>query len=452
MMPTNMCYGSLYDKVVKYDVKAECREPLHVGSGEGEQGEILVHPILGQPFLQATGLAGAFRDFFADDERLQKELFGTQDGEETIGSKVQFSDAFFDEAAVYTELRPRVRIDRKTGTCQTNKLKGGSAQSGQKFEMESVAAGSVFRFEIYLYEKEKSYQEEIEKALTALQGGIIQLGGQKSNGCGYVNLKSVGKAVYNMRDTQDRALWPGEKKTAQDILAQLTADSGQFDSRLHFQLVGKTEGSILVKALCVKDYDKDAPDAENIRNHKKQYIIPASSIKGVVRTRMEKICAYKGLDECVIDAIFGKSAEKGGDGRLGCIRFYDCVVGDIEDNDKMPVQKRIHIDKFTGGVMYAGLFSEKSACGEVCIQVDITEAKDARTQAQARALLLLALRDIGIGATPLGSGSSVGRGFIKGDKLTVCKGAQKEAEIDFGRGAVTVGEEAINGYLGSLKE
>lgn len=33
------CYDSIYDRVIKYQVRAECREPLHIGSGEKEQGE-----------------------------------------------------------------------------------------------------------------------------------------------------------------------------------------------------------------------------------------------------------------------------------------------------------------------------------------------------------------------------------------------------------------------------
>ena len=32
------CYDSIYDRVIKYQVRAECREPLHIGSGEKEQG------------------------------------------------------------------------------------------------------------------------------------------------------------------------------------------------------------------------------------------------------------------------------------------------------------------------------------------------------------------------------------------------------------------------------
>lgn len=52
------CYDSIYDRVIKYQVRAECREPLHIGSGEKEQGEILIHPVEDRPFIPATGIAG----------------------------------------------------------------------------------------------------------------------------------------------------------------------------------------------------------------------------------------------------------------------------------------------------------------------------------------------------------------------------------------------------------
>jgi CRISPR/Cas system CSM-associated protein Csm3 (group 7 of RAMP superfamily) len=411
---------SLYDKVVKYNIQAECREPLYIGSGT--------------PFIQATGIAGAFRDYFSHDTDLLTELFGAREDEVMSGSKVCFTDGYFNKATVYTELRPRVRIDRRTGTSQTNSINGGAQESGQKFDIEIVAAGSTFSFDIYLFEKDKSYQAQLEKSLTALHNGNIQLGGQKSNGCGYIMLKSVDKSIYDMRNASDRNMWHDESKTAKNITATITHDTNAVDTRLHYILSGRTEGSILVKSVFVKNYDDNAPDAENIRNHKKQYIIPASSIKGVIRSQIEKICQYKGMDKSVIDNIFGKISDSSGeDGILGCVRFYDCVIGDIESNDKVPPQYRIHIDKFTGGVKYQGLFAEKPAGGALEIKVDIIDNHKQATD-KAKALVLLALRDIGIGVVPLGGGSSIGRGYIEGYQLRVTKGTDTLTELDFKSG------------------
>lgn len=439
-------FGSLYDQVAKYEIKAECLEPLHVGSSEGDRSEVLIHPVLGQPFLQATGIAGAFRDFFSYDEKLQNKMFGVQDGDDIAQSKVRFTDGFFEKGNVYTELRPRVRIDRKTGTCQSNSMNGGTDESGQKFEMEVVSSGSVFGFSIYIFEKKnkEEYRKNLEQALAALNNGIIQLGGQKSNGCGYVRLISVKKSVYDMKNEKDRNLWRNEDKVAEEIISNL---SGNNDMRTHFVLDGRTEGSILVKALSVREYGDDAPDAENIRNHKKEYIIPASAVKGVVRNRIEKICKYKNMDDSIVEDIFGKTGYNETDGKTGCLRFYDCVIGDTAENDMAVTQKRIHIDKFTGGVMYQGLFSEKPAGGKVTIRVDVLPSGDDK----AKALVLLALRDIGIGAVPLGGENSIGRGYIAGDKMHVSDGNNDRINIDFSDDSVSGDNGKIKEYLSALQ-
>lgn len=445
----NACMKSRYDRVTKYTVRAKCAEPFHVGSADGDLGAVLVHPVLGQPFLQATGIAGAFRDYFSDDAMLQRELFGIQDEDDTIESKVQFTDGFFEKTGVYTELRPRVRIDRKTGSCQKNSINGGTIDSGQKFETEVVASGSQFHFFIYVYEKEKScYTNRVEQALAALHKGYIQFGGQKSNGCGYVELTSVFKAVYDMKHPEDRSEWERECKDGSDILTDLQGILGMQDTRTHFVLKGKTKGSILVKSVFVSDYSEDAPDAENIRNHKKEYIIPASSVKGVVRNQLEKICSYKGLDAGIIDMMFGKKGKKGEGNMLGCVRFFDCVIGDVASNDQVPVQNRIHIDKFTGGVMYQGWFSEKPAGGEVAIKVDLIKTADDRM----KGLLLLVLRDIATGIVPLGSESSVGRGFLEGESLSICEPDQSHAEVYFKKDQIEDDYGVISKYLSALDQ
>ena len=147
------------------------------------------------------------RDYLADEPELQNKLLGSSADGSYTGSKVRISDAFFTGNVIDTELRPRVKINRETGTCQTVQTKGGQNWSGQKFEMESVAAGSEFTFKLYLYEREHEYEATIERILGALQAGNIQLGGQKSNGCGYVEFKELLKIDYDMTREKDRKLW-----------------------------------------------------------------------------------------------------------------------------------------------------------------------------------------------------------------------------------------------------
>lgn len=440
----------VYDRTAKYVVEAECREPLHIGTGSGENGEVLIHPEENRPFVQATGIAGAFRDFYRYDKALQTRLLGNAYGDDQEkdagGSRVYFTDGFFGKSSVYTEIRPRLRMDGATGTGQSARTKGSGKKSGQKFEMESVAAGSRFSFSIYLYEKEEDLEKDLELGLKALHQGRIQLGGQKSNGCGYVKLISVKKAVYDFYDREDRRMWPEESKEMKDLLPELLKAEEAGTERLSFELSAQTEGGILVRSIAVTEYDENAPDAMNIRNHQREYILPASSVKGVIRSQMEKIAAYRNA-QGVITEIFGREKDSVREGIAGKIRCFDCAIGNKEDNDKVQVQSRIHIDKFTGGVMYGSLFSEKPACGALTIRVELEGGLDRES-----GLLLMALRDLAMGIVPVGSGSSIGRGYLKGEKITVKKGDQTLAQIDCKAGRIVSGSQYVEQCLKALSQ
>lgn len=442
----------VYDKVVKYVIEAECREPLHIGTGSGDNGEVLIHPEENRPFVQATGIAGAFRDFYRFDRTLQTRLFGApykDNGEEessTAGSKVFFTDGFFGKSAVYTEIRPRLRIDGRSGTGQSSRTQGSGKKTGQKFEIESVAAGSRFSFSIYLYEKGENLESEVEYGLKALHEGRIQLGGQKSNGCGYVNLVSIKKGVYDFYDSQDRKLWAEENKRMEELLPGLLKKEEAGGKRIHFELSGQTESGILVKSIAVVEYGDNVPDAMNIRNHRRECILPASSVKGVIRNQIQKIAAYRRIENVVTD-IFGQEQDDGQEGKAGKIRCFDCTIGEAEANDRARIQHRIHIDKFTGGVMYGGLFSEKPAYGKLNIRVELEDGTN-----EESGLILLALRDLAIGITPVGSGSSIGRGYIKGDRIMVKRENEILAEIDCQGGRITKGSQYVERCLKALEQ
>lgn len=476
-MPENRIYGSLYDKVAVYGIRVSCREPLHIGSGDSRYGEVLIHPIEGRPFVPAAGIAGAFREYYSCDKALQTKLFGCagQDEDENNSSRLRFYDGLFEHATVYTELRPRLKIDGRTGTCRSNLTKGSQIASGQKFEMESIAAGAEFTFRVYLYEKEnqdrqgeaqdrqgevqgrqdeaqnrqeKDLEQSFEEALKALNSGRIQLGGQKSNGCGYVTIISAEKTCYVMTNPEDLAMWPGEEKQPSDITQSLKDSTGISDHRIHFELTGETEGSILVKAVSVREYGENAPDSVNICNHRQQYLIPASSLKGVIRSQIEKIADYRGMDDQAVTDIFGAAADDEGAGSAGKIRFYDCEIGSGQANVQVSPQKRIHIDKFTGGVMYQHLFSERPVFGKMTIRADLESLPE--QEERNTALVLLALRDLGMGLLSMGSGSNIGRGYLRGRSLKVWKEDKVLVEIDLQAGKVIQGNDTAMKYLQAL--
>lgn len=81
------------------------------------------------------------------------------------------------------------------------------------------------------------------------------------------------------------------------------------------------------------------------------------------------------------------------------------------------ISHRIHIDKFTGGVIHGGLFSEKNVAGSMSIRIAIKNNKSADIADKVCGLLIMALRDLAIGAMSVGGGYSVGKGILSVKRL-----------------------------------
>lgn len=448
-----------YDTIVKYEVIAVCTQPLHIGSAIGDKEEVLIHPIDNIPFIQATSITGVFRNYY---ERVQKEpeavkmLFGGKElGENEnaseYGSKIRFTEGIFlnEKEKIIMELRPRVSIDPVSGTCGQSIVKGTNRASGHKFNMEYIGAGAKFKFFVYLYDETKV--EDIEQIFSAIHQENVAFGGQKSNGCGYIKLEKLYRKKFNMKQQEDREIWINEEEMKvsdyEDILSSLQKVE-TLQNVYDITIDAETEGSLLVKGIAVSDYGKDTPDCMNIQNASKEYIIPGSSFKGAIRSQMSKIANYLKQDK-VIENTFGYGGTEGNQGKVGNIKFYDTIVGKKENNDKIPLSHRIHIDKFTGGVMQGSLFSEKNIAGDMIFQIGI---EDKNEPEKTCGILLMALRDLAIGTMSIGSGYNVGKGIIKVKEITIKNNKDKtEAVINFDKNEIKDNQNLITKCISSVQ-
>ncbi len=449
-----MSVCSPFRKITKYLVTAACTRPLHIGSAMGDKEEVLIHPVDDVPFIQAASIAGVFRGYYAacHSEKETDALFGARrsaGGENAAenGSRVRLSDGRFCGDSPLLELRPRVSINPETGSCEASTIKGTGKKAGHKFNMEYIGAGARFEFAVYLYDDER--QDALEEILSAIHREQVQFGGQKSNGCGYMSLASVKKKTFDMTLASDRRLWAAEDeleaKEYEEILAEIEAkETADRTGAYEIIVKGCTEGNLLVKSIAVPDCGEDAPDCMNLRNAAGDYIVPGSSLKGAVRNQMEKIAGYLGREEIIRDT-FGYTGASPKDSKAGNIVFHDTVVGSRMENDMAELSHRIHIDKFTGGVMDGGLFHEKNVSGDMDISISI---KNRNHPERTCGLLLMALRDLAIGVMNLGSGYNVGKGIIDVSEIIVKDtGNRQEAVIRFkgneGAGFGITGEKTI---------
>lgn len=502
---SDMALDIKYRVVEKYAVTAKLNQPMHIGSAGGDKGEILVHPVDDVPFIQASGIAGVLRSycenycldgtaekFFGQirrkeegSEKEESEESGDQSDkeedekdsdmpdtlEESFASRFRFSDGYFlnTKDKVGLELRPRIAINPKTGSVASSEVKGSGLISGHKFEMEYIGQGAKCRFLIYDMSPDASVDADgksegrklLEQLFTAINTEDIQFGGQKSNGCGYLKIDTVEFRRYDLTDKDQLREWiKDDPKHMQSWLRGdespvpgmqtfelIAADS--LATAYHITVAGKTENRLLVKAIAVANKDGSAPDARNITNYAGDYIIPASSLKGVLRARTEKILRLLGKERKsdffnIMRDSFGSDISRK-EKTSGNLRFFDTVVKDVWNGSTDPIAERassshkIHIDKFTGGVMNKALVTENAVGGEITFRINILNMN---SPDKTCAVMLMALRDLANGQFNLGSGWASGMGFIDVEKIEVESPAGK-AILDFKNCAISDEKELI---------
>lgn len=385
----------------RYQITAVCQTPLRTGGADGDT-EAVLRDGQGRAFLQGTSSAGAFRTWlekhFSAD--LTERLLGSQ---KTAGCLV-VSDALFDPDAEQ-HIRPRLRLDPSTG----------SAANREKFDVAHIGAGARFTLTLtWLGDREhESELETVEQMLAALHSGDIRLGAQKSNGFGRVAL-TVTKRLFDMTDPRDRRAWLDDVDDGTPLVLPGSANS----RRVTFTVTGQAD-SILIRSAAVEQEEKKGSYTPHLAENGIP-ILPGSSVKGAVRARAEAIAGAVGLDKVWIAELFGRNAGNGDNGKPGQVWFED-----VRLDDKKRKITRIRINKFTGGVIRDGLFKEEPVSSAVKLSISAPDAP------LVCALLLYALRDLGMNLYNLGSGGAIGRGYVTVQTIEAAVSDGRRASLAF---------------------
>lgn len=393
--------GASFTYAVRYQITAVCQTPLRTGGVDGDTESVL-RDGRGRAFLQGTSLAGALRAWL--ETNAAPELVRGLMGSQRVTGRLIVSDALFDpDAEQY--VRPRLRIDPVTG----------AAAAGGRFDVAHIGAGAVLRFSLtWLGDREHEGEPEtVERMLAALDSGDIRLGAQKSNGFGRVKLTGT-KQTFDMKDPRDRRAWLND--TGPDSPLKLPKAANR--RRVTFTVTGQMD-SVLVRAAYAEQTGISSY-TPNITEGNRP-ILPGSSVKGAVRARAEAIADAAGLDAARVKDLFGRSEDGGDNGRPGQVWFEDARLGDCKKKIT-----RIRINRFTGGVIRGGLFQEEPVSGEVTLHISVPDGDPV-----ACALLLYALRDLGMGLYNLGSGGTIGRGYVTVRKVEAAAPDERRAELVF---------------------
>lgn len=406
--------------------------PLFIGD---DDGNVLIDDETNMAYLPATSIAGSFKAYLKSIDEDYKMLFGTQDEKNSIMSSVYVKDAF----AKINEFdrRDGVRIDNESG----------SNVGGCKIERLYLGQGLKFDLGFEIHGEEDNIEDlknMIYKCLNALDEGIIRLGGHKSNGLGIFKIISAKEIKFNLNDKED--LFKYLKKDHSGMVdVKETIDNVPVDDRyVKFVMKGEFTTPLLIKA--PKTFNPKDVDDRSIKSGD-EYLIPGSSFKGVLRSRVEKIAKYFGsVDEA--SEIFGSINGKDKENILSRVFVRESIIDNRKFEEKV-YYNRIKIDKFTGGVRHSGLVNDMPVQGKTQFDVMYRKKNDEKFDDYAIGILALALRDLGTENLTVGGGNNIGRGRFKASTMTISKG-DKFIEIDFDKRSIS-DEEILNCYIEAVK-
>lgn len=417
------------ERIKQYLVKVKNVSPLRIGSGD-EEALLIVD---GHALISGTSIAGAFKN--------KTTIFEEEEGQI---SNMFFYDAFSVEAVNSQELQERnhVKIDYEYGVSCDEALFSQYHISGEKtFHMTFEVRENNIDKSKYKYEE---LCNELERLIGMLAQGNISLGSNKTFGFG--KFQSVDNKIYEREfdlSTKEGLdlylksyLIKEEDMTAKEL-------KGNKAEVINIKMQAYCEDGFIIKGNKEKEITNSCKELEVMNSYKElgKYIISASTIKGVIRGYINKIFNTVEIFGITEDEMFGarknKESEKKTDGKesdnkekkqIGKLIFKDITIKKAKEEEV--IYNRIKVDRFTGGEMKGSLRSEKAVLiskeNPIEIEITINEKNE-----KMLALILLSLRDIGLGLVSIGSGSSVGLGRFTGKNITIEGLAEKNYSINF---------------------
>lgn len=398
------------------------QSPLCIGSGQddGITDSLVLKDKQGKAFIPGTSLAGVLRDIVCShDSNLADLLFGNLS--DNRQSMINIDDVLL-ENSVYT-VRDGVRIDGITNT----------AEDTGKFDYEVVERGAAGSFSATITIRKNDIEDKkaVEQLAAALADQLmygISLGAHTAKGFGEVKGSKIKVATYDFSQPDSLGAWLLGEMSQADIYAAaakpLVADD---DFYAEIDLALKT--SLLVGAepdAFDKGSGKDEGKVQKVMlSSNGDYVIPGTSVKGVIRKQAEHICRVVGdYGDDFLGSLMGYSkADKAK--QRSRLRTYEVY---LREGVEAVNQSHVRIDRFTGGHMGSGLYTnkplwqKKADAKTMTMRLAISGCSDAEA-----GLMLLILKDIWTGQLAFGGDKAGGSGVMQGLKAVISYKGHKYA-------------------------
>ena len=427
------------DSYVRVKIKGTLKtlSALHINSGEeaeykDKENESRHYAQLclnaeNKPFVPASTIRGVLRGFAEQhDQKMLNRLFGynSENDENRASGKLRFYDAPLFDFNICEELlknhENKQKIYKNQGFINfRTKLNPilGVAEETKLFASEYVPAGSTFEVELEADEINETDVKDILGLLKCFDGSEhATLGKGISQGQGRVEWKCEEISYLDAEQVKNWLNDPNGKlehvklqpiESTRILKKSLT----KIEIQLNFSAPFLVNDAYLVEEKV--EEKTDIPDLKFNRLPNGEPIIPASSLRGVLRGQCQKILntrfpQHPDLKK-LLDNLFGTTEQRS-------LIWITDAVGNSKENHEQTFSA---IDRFTGGAKEGALYQVNAAQEQILTTTifldDKRELLDGKRRLEEweKGLLLLVARDALEGDLMCGWGKARGFGVFK---------------------------------------
>ena len=354
--------------------------------------------------LPGSTVAGSLRAHCEGWPGLPDDLFGNPPGaEEKVPSLVQVLGVRLLGGVPDVESATRVAIDRHRGAARVHAL----------FTIERLPAGT--EFDVHLRWDDAG--GALDDLLDAVRAWQPRIGRGVTTGSGACAVIAVGSKTYDLTSPDGLLSWlevgsPASYPQPAEALPAPGTPAAAIDVELE-----------IVDGLHVGSGTRDRlPGQESevslVVRRDKVFYVPGSSLKGVLRSRVEYLCrvlghpacADAGCGTCQACLLFGWSLRNGGDALMGARAAVAVPDAEIHDAGDPDVRTHVALDRVTGGARPALLYAQQVVVtGHFRLRVEplrpLTEVECA--------LLRVCVADLNDGLVGVGAATTRGLGTVR---------------------------------------
>lgn len=405
--------------------------PLRIATGydDGKTDILVLKNKQGQAYIPGSSLAGILRSELSGiySERLMDVFFGfAADDCQGNQSMLNISDIILKKSKIIS--RDGVAIDNLTGV----------GKKGAKYDYEAVERGceGKLKLEITVRDINVSQQADEQKfihkdmqdiysdicaTISDLLSNGISVGSLTTKGFGKIRSKKTAKVyAFDFAANDAAENWLEYLQNGKFIFEPFYSANNaavvKAEDDLYVQVDCQLHSSMLIKEEAFDEQDIENNISAVQMQSKDDYVLPGTSIKGILRNKAMKILMALNKNdekraELFLNNFMGYSKENYSQkSRLLVEEVY------VKQSDlRAKQQSRNRIDRFTGSTTDSALFSEKPVWqinqGLPIISLKIRCTKCSH---QEVGLVLLLIKDLWAGNIFIGSGKSIGRGILIG--------------------------------------